>query len=339
MPRRTAFGACVLLGLAVVVLAPENEADARPFGRRWCGCRQVIKPPAWRGWREAAALRPWFEKGAAFYTLDHTTTDQVMHVMGQEIKQKQDQTFAIWWSARGLDCDGNLMLDARILAIKTRIDIGRNVIEYDSEKRPNPNPIGAFYDCLMQRELRFIVLCEGTGITIEDASLLQKQLEAANPQYKSLTKSSVMQLETLANPFLDFTPPGSVFPGASWKRSRTRDSGAVGSYRDELTFTYLGRFGSLERIEATGTLNYQAPSKAGDLPFVVRSADLKGLQSQVLMFNACRRRLAERTMSTQLAGKMSVEVGGMKTEVNLKQTQQRRVSLSDTDPTWQPPAR
>ncbi|MBI3406734.1 MAG: hypothetical protein HY040_00055 [Planctomycetes bacterium] len=338
MPTRNVAAVYMFVALAEVFFSPANEAVAGPFGRR-CGCRRFLRPPACRDWTKATALRPWFEKDAAFYTLDHSTTAQVIHVMGQEITQKQDQTFAIRWNARGLDCEGNLIVNAKILAIKMRLEIGGNVIAYDSEKRPDPNPIGAFCDSLMQHEFRFVVMCDGNGVNIQGTSQLLKQLESSMPQYKWLAKSSVAHLVTLATPFLDFTPSSPVVPGDSWKKTRTHDPGPIGIYRDELVLTYLGRCGSLQRIEATGTLNYEAPSKAGYLPFLIRSADLNGPQSQVIVFDASRRRLAERIMNTQLSGNIVIEVGGLPTEVKLEQTQRRRVSLSDTNPTWQPPER
>lgn len=333
MPTRISIGVILLLALAVEIVLPANEAVAGPFGRR-CGSRRVVRLPTCHARAEGATLRPSLDDGVVFYTLADTTTELVMKVMGQEIWQTQGQTYAVQWNARGRNTEGNWILDAKILAIKMRIDIGGITIEYDSEKRPSPSWAGHFFTILQQPYHRFIVQRDGTVIRIEALDQLLKQFVNSNPEMRLLGKSITMQMNNLAEPFLDFSPSCTVFPSDSWKKNRIRDFGPIGTYREELVFTYLGNAGGMQRIDVIGKLTHE-PARAAanqDLPFVIKSANLKGPQSQVVFFDPCRRRLKERTGVSHLAGDLVIEIGGSRTYVTLQQTQRQRIVISDTDP-------
>ena len=141
-----------------------------------------MRRPACRARVEPTALRPWFEKDGVFYTLDHTTTTQVMNVVGQEIMQKHDQTFAIRWCACGLDDDGNVILDAKILAIKMRLDIGGNVIEFDTtDNRFRLSSNLGLIKHLINVDLRFFVR-DGRLAKVEGVKGILKEYESQNPQ-------------------------------------------------------------------------------------------------------------------------------------------------------------
>src|SRR5262249_13436719 len=65
-----------------------------------------------------------FNKDAKpFYQELKTDTTQVMKVMGQEVKQNQEQTFIISWTPLAPK-DGDWVVQQKIIGVKMKIDIG-----------------------------------------------------------------------------------------------------------------------------------------------------------------------------------------------------------------------
>src|SRR5262245_20428145 len=159
-----------IVALVALLITPEflplsNHATAGPFRRPCWGGRRILYLPRCQAPRpvylvplEREALRPCLRRGAVFYSLRDSTTEQVMTVMNQVITQEQGQTFAVKWNTRGIDGQGNWIIDAKILAIKMHIDIGGNIIQYDStDKAATPHPYAGFFSNLLGADFRFIV--------------------------------------------------------------------------------------------------------------------------------------------------------------------------------------
>ena len=343
MPTRFRVGLCIVITLVMELIPFGNEAVAGPFGRR-CGCRRVVCVRACCAPDVRAALRPNLEDGVVFYSLFVTSTEGVMKVMGQEIRQKQDQAYSVRWKALGLDCEGNWILDAKILATKMRLGINGIAIEFDTrDPRLKLSSNLGFVTLLLGADLRFHVQQDGKVKKLEGTDTILKEMEARSPNGSQFAKSILNEtaLVRFAGRLLEGVPPRPVFPGESWESTRTLDAGSIGAYREDSLLAYLGRAGSLQRIRVESTLSYQPEKspKIGDLSFQIKSAEVKGSTVGQILFDPAKMRIAERTTASDLAGKLIVEVGGLRTEVELRQTQNERLVFSDTNPTWPPPAR
>src|SRR5579863_9504639 len=63
-----------------------------------------------------------FEPKSVFYQTLETNTTQDMKVMGQEISQKQSQTFYLKWTAEDKTKDGNYVVTQEIIGLKMSIN-------------------------------------------------------------------------------------------------------------------------------------------------------------------------------------------------------------------------
>jgi hypothetical protein len=90
----------------------------------------------------------------------------------------------------------------------------------------------------------------------------------------------------------------------------------------------------IAKISVKSTQSYEKPIEAGQgLPFRIKSADLKSKDaSGTILFNIKTGRVENVDMSQTLEGKLSIEISGMTTDVELKQTQKTTVKTTDKDP-------
>jgi Family of unknown function (DUF6263) len=227
---------------------------------------------------------PNLEKGNDYYSSITSDTEQLMKVMGQEITQTQTETFIMRWRAEGKNREGYWVLDGKILAVKLKINIGGNLMEYDSTAvNTAPNPLADFLKSLVGGEIRYLVRPDGTIAKVEGRDRLLKA--PGNPQLEPLLKSIVSDdaLKRIGSPLLEFRPPFPVAAGESWKRGSLLDmaadsfrrSGLRGRCLEDREYTYQGKSGSLEKIAVRINLNYQPPEEKLGLPYNIKSADLK----------------------------------------------------------------
>src|SRR4051812_41299265 len=74
-----------------------------------------------------ADLKWKFEKDKTFYQEMTTETTQTMKVMGQDITQKQQQTFYFSWTPKE-EKDKSWVIAQKITGVKMNIEIGNNPI-------------------------------------------------------------------------------------------------------------------------------------------------------------------------------------------------------------------
>src|SRR4051812_18992612 len=91
-----------------------------------------------------------FNAGAQpFYQELETETVQNMKVMGQEVTQKQNQTFYIQWTPKTEKDAKDWTVQEKIVGVKMNIDIGGNKIAYDStDEKQSANPMSDFFNAL-----------------------------------------------------------------------------------------------------------------------------------------------------------------------------------------------
>jgi hypothetical protein len=111
--------------------------------------------------------------------------------------------------------------------------------------------------------------------------------------------------------------------------------GPIGNYVTTTKYTYEGIDGRLDKIKIDGTLRYEAPAKdqAGPaLPFKVKQTMLKGTITGTVLFDRAKGRVERSESVTTVEGKLTIEISGMETAVDLAQTVKTTVKTTDTNP-------
>ena len=116
-----------------------------------------------------------------------------MKVMGQEISQKQKQTFYLKWTAEDKK-DGNYVVTQEIIGLKMNINIGGNTISYDSTEEKQPqNPMSDFFKALLGMKLKLTISPKMKVINVEGQEEFIKKLGGTNPQMEPLLKKHPQQ--------------------------------------------------------------------------------------------------------------------------------------------------
>jgi len=289
---------------------------------------------------EKVDLKWKFEKDKTFYQKMTTETNQTMKVMNNDVKQTQKQTFYFSWTPKKVEKD-KVELEQKIEGVAMDIDIGGSKISYDSTKDTTANnPLGDFFKALVGST--FTVTLDPVKLRVTDVSgrdEFLKKLVAANPQMKPLLEQILSKdaLKEMAEPTFAVVPDkDGVSKGYSWEKTTSLDMGPIGKYDNTYKYTYEGPDGKLYKIKVDTTLKYRAPSEqggAGGLPFKIKSADLKSTSaSGTILFNKDKGRVEKSNTDLELKGKLSIEIGGQATTVELSQTQKSSVETLDENP-------
>jgi hypothetical protein len=277
-------------------------------------------------------------KSKPFYQELTTDTTQNMKVMGQDIVQKQNQTFYIQWTPGDkLDDKNNYVVTQKIIGVKMAIDIGGNKISYDSTADPQPqNPMADFFRVLQSLELKLTISPKLEIIKIEGGEEFIKKLGATNPAMEPLLKNilSDKALKQMAEPTWGAIPPNPVKKGSTWDKTTELDLGPIGTYKTKYTYTYEGEEKDKgDKIKIDAALTYSVPGKKDGLPFTIQSANLSSKEGTgVAYFDQKAGRFSSTNMTMKLEGTLKIEVGGMATDVELNQTQVASTKSSDSSP-------
>ena len=295
------------------------------------------------------ALAWKFEKNKTFYQTMVTTTNQSMKVMGNDVTQKQTQTFYFSWMPIK-DEGGKVTLEQKILGVKMDIDIGGSPIHYDSTATTNNanNPLSEFFKALVNSTFTVTLDPKTYKVTeIKGRDEFVKKLVAANQQMKPLLDKILSEeaLRAMAEPTFAVIPNEVLEIGKTWKQETPLDMGPIGKYKNEYTYKYEGtddKDKNLEKIGVDTKLTYSPPEKAdggGGLPFRIKSAKLESKDSKgTVLFNREKGRVDKCNTSIKLDGTLEIEIGGQLTKVELSQTQTTEVTSSDTNPVETKPA-
>jgi hypothetical protein len=279
----------------------------------------------------------WKAFDKEFYQTLTTETKQKMKVMGMEVIQEQKQTFYIKWVPEKQKEGKNWVVTQKIVGVKMDIDIGGNKISYDSTAADQPNnPMTDFFKALLTLNLKFVINPDGMKIEkIEGNDEFVKSLGKANPQMEPLLKSILSKdaLTKMAEPTLFAFPPGGDLSKKTWKNTSKLDLGPIGSYETKYEFKYDGKEGKLDKIGVKAEMTYAPPMDKGKLPFTIESGELNGKDGTGhALFDRTLGRFEEYKMTMKLEGNLKIDIGGMKTTVDLTQEQTATVKSSNEDP-------
>jgi hypothetical protein len=283
----------------------------------------------------------------AFDTLDRpfweesrTETSQVMKVQGMDVSQKQSQTFYLKWTPRK-KTDNRWEVDYEIVGLKLDIEIGGNKISYDSQADTAPGgPMVDFFAALVNSKLRLTIENDpkdGIKVTgVDGADALIEKLAGANatgaamkPMLESMFSKDNINSQLAVNTGV-FSANDEEFKKGSWTRSTTMDMGAIGRY--DTVYTYVAKAGEPGKYVVEGRMKYTAPRRGEGLPFKIKGARLSSDKiTGTVTIDPRAGRVQESQTEMKLHGKLTIEVGGMDTEVELveEQTVTSRTLTSD----------
>jgi hypothetical protein len=277
-----------------------------------------------------------FEPKTVFYQELVTKTTQDMKVMGQEISQKQSQTFYLKWTADDKK-DGDYVVTQEIIGLNMNINIGGNTIAYDSTEEKQPqNPMSDFFKALLGLKLKLTISPKMEVKKIEGQEEFVKKLGQTNPQMEPLLKNilSPDALKQMAEPTWGALPEKGVAKGDTWEKKSVLDLGPIGKYATNFTYTYDGKDDKdRDKISIKSDLKYSKPDVKNGLPFTIKDATLSSKEgSGVAYFDRGKGRFVETSMKMKLEGELTIEVGGMETKVALVQNQDATSKTMDELP-------
>ena len=292
-----------------------------------------VKAPA-----ESVKLKAYEGKTPFYQTLE-TVTDQSIKVMGQEVKQKQTQTFYVKWTPVSYVGD-TIVVKEEIVGIKMNIDIGGNTISYDSADTASKNPMTDFFNALLKSELTLTIDAKKLEVTkVEGASALIEKLSGTNVQLQPLLKSILSDeaIKQMTEPTWGAIPTKAVKVGDTWPKELVLNLGGIGTYKTKYTYTVDSDDAKEAKISIKADLTYEKPADKKSLPFKINDAKLSSTEGTgSAIFNKEKGRIESCKMEMKLEGTLNIEISGMSANVDLTQSQVSTVKTSDTDPTPAP---
>lgn len=281
------------------------------------------------------------EKDKPFFQEMRTTANQSMKVMGQDVTQKQTQTFFFSFTPVSVDDNGNWTIKQKIEGVIITIDINNNAVSYDSTN-PNAanNALSEFFKQLVGAEFT-ITMDKNLKVTkVEGRDEFIRKLGTANAQMEPLLKKILNDdaLKQMADPTFGMIPNKEVTKGEEWTKTSDLNLGPIGGYNSLQKIVYEGtdeKNPNLHKLKVETKLEYKAPGDAdsGALPFKIKSATLKSEGAAgTILFDASKGQIVESDLKLQLSGSLDIEIGGTTTKVDLKQEQSTYVKGHDTNP-------
>lgn len=313
---------------------------------RWSGALVLVASVAFgvSAFAGGAADRPvfkGFEGDKPFWQELKTVTTQTMKVQGQEVVQKQTQTFYVEWTPKGKTDKGAMKVEYKIIGVKMDIQIGGNNISYDSTaKDPPQNPLTDFFKALVGSSFNMVVETdpkEGTRVTeVDNLDAFINKLSAANEQLKPLLKSILDKeaIKQMSNPtFAAFPKTDKDWTDKKWTSDVKLNMGPIGSYDTKYTYTVNDK--DKTQIDVAATMTYAAP-KGGDganLPFIIKSGKLETEKAAgTIKLDTAKGNIKSSEMTMSLKGTLTIDIAGMETVVDLNQTQTSNVATFYENP-------
>jgi hypothetical protein len=171
---------------------------------------------------------------------------------------------------------------------------------------------------------------------IDDREKFIKELGQINPQMNSLLQAILSDeaLKKMAEPAWYAYPKGGEIPASkTWDKESELNLGPIGSYKTKFDFKHIETKDNKDKIEITAKMEYTAPKDKAGLPFIIHSAALKTESGKgFAIFDRAKGRFESTEIEMKLKGTLEIEVGNMKTTVDLEQKQVAKSHSSDTAP-------
>jgi hypothetical protein len=279
-----------------------------------------------------------FEKDKPFYQELTTTANQSIKVMGQEVTQKQTQTFYFSYTPNSQDANGNWTVTQKVEGVKITVDINNQPISYDSTSTAasSPSPLAEYFKLLIGAEFKLTIDKTMKVTKVDNRDEFLRKLGGANSAMEPLLKKILNDdaLKQMADPTFGMIPNKEVTKGETWKKESKLQLGPIGGYNNTYTYTFDGKDANgIATIKVETKLNYESPTEGEGLPFKITSANLNSKSAGgTIKFDVAKGRLTESELKLQLEGTLDIQIGGTTTKVELKQESTTVVKGSDTNP-------
>jgi hypothetical protein len=228
----------------------------------------------------------------------------------------------------------------KIEALRLDMDMGGSKISYDSARPDVNSPLFEFFNALVGAELTLTISPRKKVTKVEGREALLAKFVKANPALKATfeTLLSESALKEMANPLFAPLPGKSVQKGERWAELSKLEMGPLGTYATTSQYVFEGpdkKDRKLVMVAVKQKLTYTAPGPAagGGLPFKVKSADFKSSEATgTIHVNPNKGRVERSEVTLRLRGRMTIEIGGMNTDIDLDQIQKVTVTTSDAHP-------
>jgi len=288
---------------------------------------------------DAVSIEWKFEKDKTFWQELTTKTTQNLKVQGMDITQDQEQTFYFSWTPMKQDeKTKNWEVKQTITGVKMKFNMAGQPIVYDSTSPAgSTSALTDFFKALINSDFTLTIGPDMKVVDVKGRDDFLKKLTTANQQMEGLLKKILSDeaLKQMADPTFGISPGKPVKPGEKWEKKSSLNLGPIGNYDNTYTYTLTKVEKDVATIDVTTALTYKVPGEGSSegLPFKIKSADLKPKDAKgTIQFNVKEGRLVSSTMSLNLEGKITIEIGGTSTEVELKQTQTTDVKTFNEDP-------
>ena len=281
-----------------------------------------------------------FEKEKPFYQEMTTKANQSIKVMGQEVTQKQEQTFYFSYTPKEQDANGNWIVVQKVEGVKITVDINNQPISYDSTSTTATasTPLAEYFKQLVGAEFRLTIDKTMKVTKVDNRDDFLRKLTGANTAMDALLKKVLNEdaLKQMADPTFGMVPNKEVTKGETWKKESKLQLGPIGGYNNTYNYTYDGKDAkdaNVAMVKVETKLNYETPTEAEGLPFRIKSANLASKNAGgTIRFDVAKGKLINSEMKLQLEGTLDIEIGGTTTKVELKQDSTTTVTGSDANP-------
>lgn len=320
----------------------EKKDDKKPEEKKPEEKKPEEKKETPKAGSDKSLLKWKLDKDKKFFQKMTTETKQNMKVMNNDVVQNQKQTFFFEWTPEKQDGDVWTLVQ-KIIGVAMDIDIGSQKIAYDStdSKTATGNPLADFFKALIDSSFTIKLNTKDMKVTdVEGQKEFVSKLVTANQAMKPLLEQilSKKALQDMAEPTFASIPGKEVTKGDKWKRETSLDMGPIGKYDNTYEYTYEGKDGKLDKISVVSTLKYKEPGEitggsGQGLPFKIKKADLKSTNAKgVILFDPEKGQVVKSDMELELAGSLTIEIGGQSTEVALSQKQNSSVTTTSESP-------
>jgi hypothetical protein len=280
------------------------------------------------------------EKDKPFYQELTTTSNQSIKVMGQEVTQKQTQTFYFSYTPNAVDSNGNWTVTQKVEGVKITVDINNQPFSYDSTSTAatQTSPLSEYFKQLIGAEFKLTIDKTMKVTKVDNRDEFLRKLGSSSTAMEPLLKKILNDdaLKQMADPTFGMMPNKEVTKGETWKKESKLSLGPIGGYNNTYTFTYDGKDpkdANIAIIKVDTKLNYESPTEAEGLPFKITSANLTSKNAGgTIKFDIAKGRLVESDLKLQLEGTLEIQIGGTTTKVELKQESTTLVKGTDTNP-------
>lgn len=265
-----------------------------------------------------------------------TVTHQTMKVMGQEVKQTQEQTLVFRALPGGRDDKGNWRLEQEIVGVRLTIDLGGNKITTCPPGKEG-GPLNDVFKNLIGAKVRYTIDPSLRVKKMEGIAQAVKNLKGAGPGVDKTLEGILSEhaFAQMGEPMWGAFPPVPVRKGTQWTRESELNLAGLGRYQTKATYKYEGGMDQHDRITQQTTLRFLPPEKNKDaaLPFKITRANLASTEGHgEAVFDRERGRFQTARQKLKLAGQLTIEIGSMETTVEIDQEQETIMRTLDANP-------